>query len=297
MTRPPDHNTPSLQADRAKAEKGWAKAAKFLLPTLGEPTAFNSLYCEESQELCLGKSLHLLFLLTSGHKKLSKEPSETWVNRFGELAQVASESLWYMVCDDILWSLSRQPHSPNQLPLSSVFLLHAGSTAAKSREPPANPGGGHICRWTSGGRSLSELYVFEARRAIHFTPCWDQVTLKSSFSPWRSSFPPMLLFLTSITWKWLWIQTDCLTPNSVLVICKARLWTPVCLVSCNRLIGHNDFIIWVLKWDNRQFFQSASRLITYVKGEEVCNIYMPRNCFFKLHSFLFILFESVGSSI
>lgn len=40
-----------------------------------------------------------------------------------------------MVRDDTLWSLGRQPLSPTQLPLSSVFLLHAGSTAAKGGEP------------------------------------------------------------------------------------------------------------------------------------------------------------------
>lgn len=115
-------------------------------------------------------------------------------------------------------------------------------------------------------------------------------TLEFSFSSQRSSFSSMCRFRTSIMWKWLWIQTYCLRPNSVFLICKTRHWTPVCLALPNRLIGHNDFIIWVLKWDNRQFFQSASRLITNVKGRRhvisICPVTAFSNYF---HSSLFYL--------
>lgn len=71
---------------------------------------------------------------------------------------------------------------------------------------------------------------------------------------------------------------------------------PMCLALPNHLIGHNDFIIWVLKWDNWQFFQCFQVDYKY-KREEACDIYMPDNCFFKLHSSLFILFESIVSSV
>lgn len=142
----------------------------FYFPPWGELTGITPPCDEGHQGSCLGKPLHLLFRRISGCKKMMQEPSE-WLGDHQSLWAASPggpESLRRMVRDDILWSLGRQPLSPTQLPLSSVFLLHAGSTAAKGGEPHGNPAGGYICRWTSGGRSHLASCRFRGERpAFH----------------------------------------------------------------------------------------------------------------------------------
>lgn len=111
-----------------------------------------------------------------------------------------------------------------------------------------NPGGGYIGRWTSGSwnQLMSDSFLRWLSTLSRIRLSWNlsSVHREAGLLPSIGLSPP--LHANNSEFTLIALMSD----SVLLVIGKTRHPAPLLLALSNRLISHNDFIIWVLKWGN-----------------------------------------------